>query len=102
MKYLYAAIAAVGLFASGTAASAATSQNREAVSISVVTAGLDLGSEQDVGKLRTRVSRAIALACNPGDRLNADMSPDYQCRREMAANAAPQLNQLLRSVSAQN
>ena len=31
---------------------------------------------------------------NPGDRVGADMKPDFRCRREMAANLEPTLYQL--------
>ncbi len=96
MKTICAAIAAAGLFAS-TAAMAGPAE-REPVKINVSTAGLDLTTQQGVDQARTRIDRAIAAACNPGDRVGADLSPDYRCRREMAANATPTLTRLAQGV----
>jgi UrcA family protein len=95
MKYWSAALAAVGLLVVPALASAATSQKREQVSVAVQSSDLDLGRPENVAKLRDRVSRAIAQTCNPGDRLNADLRPDWQCRREMGANAEIAMNHLL-------
>lgn len=94
MKLLSAAIAAVGLLVA-PAVSQAASNNREQVSVAVQSNDLDLSRPEHVEKLRDRFSRAIAQACNPGDRLNADLKPDWQCRSEMGANAAIAMNRLL-------
>jgi UrcA family protein len=93
MKYFGAALAVTCLFAT-PALLAEVPRGREAVSINVSTEGLDLTSQQGVRRLQTRMDQAIATACNPGDRLNADMSPDFRCRREMAADAWPTMQKL--------
>jgi len=99
MKYVGAALAAASLFASP--AISAVPQGREKVTISVSTEGLNLSSVEGVQRLRDRVDRAIAKACNPGDRLDADMSPDFQCRREMASSVLPTLAKIeLRATGA--
>ncbi|MFT3964849.1 MAG: UrcA family protein [Sphingobium sp.] len=95
MKHLSAAIAAVGLLVAPAIAQATSSHNREQVSVAIATNDLDLSRPEHVAKLRDRVSRAIAAACNPGDRLNADLKPDYRCRNEMGANAELAMNRLL-------
>jgi UrcA family protein len=91
MKYVGAAIAAATLFAT-PAVMADT--GREHVQITVSTADLDLTTQQGVDQLRTRMDKAIAAACNPGDRAGADLSPDFKCRREMAANVQPTMQQI--------
>jgi UrcA family protein len=91
MNYVGAALAAACLFAS-TAVSAEAP--REQVSIAVASSDLDLNSTAGVAKLQTRVNKAIAAACNPGDRVGADLAPDYKCRREMAANVQPTMVQI--------
>lgn len=94
MKHVGAILALAGLFAS-TAVVAAVPQGRESVSIAVTAAGLDLATPQGVAQLRARVGRAVAQACNPGDRLKADLSPDWQCRREMAVSYEPAISQMV-------
>ncbi|MBT2133014.1 UrcA family protein [Croceibacterium sp. LX-88] len=103
MKIVGAAIAAAGLLVSTAAianvrddqmsvsVSRPAEGGREQVALQVSTEGLNLATVDGTAKLRKRVSRAIALACNPGDRLDADLAPDFQCRREMAASAEPAL-----------
>jgi UrcA family protein len=93
MKYLGAAVAAACLFASA-AVSAEAPQGRENVSINVSSADLDLTTPDGVAQLQGRIDKAIAAACNPGDRIGADLSPDYKCRREMAANVQPTMQQI--------
>lgn len=95
MKTLSAAVAAIALFTVPTVASASTAQSREQVSVAVSTDGLDLSRPEHVERLRNRAARAIAAACNPGDRLNADLSPDWRCRAEMGANAEVAMNRLI-------
>ncbi len=34
-------------------------------------------------QFRARVAKAVAATCNPGDRIGADMSPDFACRKSM-------------------
>lgn len=93
MKYIGAALAASSLFASAVVSAEATKE-REQVSINVSSADLDLTSMDGVNKLQNRIDKAIAAACNPGDRIGADMAPDYKCRREMAANVQPTMTQI--------
>lgn len=93
MKTIAAALAAASLFASA-AVSAEAPKGREQVSVSVSSAGLDLNSAAGLAQLQSRVDKAIAAACNPGDRIGADLSPDYKCRREMAANVQPTMQQI--------
>ena len=111
MKTLNAAFAAACLLVAPSAAMAATAQDvdnveisvlapaqhsREPIELRVSTAGLDLSNPQNLERLRSRVTKAIETACNPGNRINADLSPDWQCRREMGANATAALYTLAR------
>ena len=100
MKHLYAAGALVALLA-GVPALASAPEGREAVAVKVQTGDINLSDPAALDKARARLNRAIAAACNPGDRLNADMSPDWQCRREMAASAEPAMQQLAALAQAQ-
>lgn len=93
MKYVAAALAAASLFASA-AVSAEAVKGREQVSVNVSSADLDLTTMDGVNQLQNRIDKAIAVACNPGDRIGADLSPDYKCRREMAANVQPTMQQI--------
>lgn len=93
MKYISAAVVAAAVLAS-SAVIADVPRGREPVSINVSTAGLDLTTQRGRNALRVRMDKEIAVACNPGGRLNADFSPDFQCRGEMAANARPTLLRL--------
>ena len=114
MKTLNTALAVASLLVAPSAAMAATAQNmgnveisvlapaqhsRERIELRVSTAGLDLSNPQNLERLRARVTKAIETACNPGDRLNVDMSPDWQCRREMGANTTAILYRLARQGS---
>lgn len=101
MKTLSLAVAAIALFAAPTIASASPAQNREQVSVAVSTNDLDLSRPEHVERLRTRVARAIQAACNPGDRLNADITPDWRCRTEMGANAEVAMNRLMGTANSQ-
>lgn len=91
MKSLGIAILAAGLLAGGTAATAA---ERESVSLKVDAASVNFADPASVAAFRRQVERQIEAACNPGDRTQADMKPDFRCRREMAANLDPTLTQL--------
>lgn len=95
MKTLSLALATVAMLAVPATVSAASTRNREPVTISVQTNDLDLSRPEHVERLRNRTARAIAAACNPTDRVNADTMPDWQCRREMGANAEVAMNRLL-------
>lgn len=92
MQKFALALAAVGFLATSAVAMAETNaEKREQITATVSTAGLDLSTPEGRDRLHDRLSRAIAVACNPGDRLNADMSPDWQCRKEMNASAMVQV-----------
>ena len=91
MKFFCTALLAAGLLAG---ASAATAAERESVSLKVDAADVNFADPASVAELRRQAKRQIEEACNPGDRLNADMKPDFRCRREMAANLDPTLTQL--------
>jgi len=86
MNIVNAALAAMAVFALPATASAA-SPAREPVSAAVSTAGLDLASPKDRARLRDRIQRAVAVACTPDDRLNSNGARDWQCFREMSADA---------------
>ncbi|MET0363256.1 MAG: UrcA family protein [Sphingobium sp.] len=102
MTTLSVAIAAVGLLVAPAIAPATAPHHRESVSVAVATKDLDLSRPEHIARLRDRMARAIALACNPGNRLNADISPDWQCRREMGANAEVAVNRLIGDRVASN
>jgi UrcA family protein len=91
MKSLGIAMLAAGLLAGGSAATAA---GRESVSLKVDAASVNFADPAAVAALRRDVARQIEAACNPGDRIDADMKPDFKCRRELAATLDPTLTQL--------
>lgn len=93
MKYIGVALVAAALLAPASVM-AEPPRGREPVSLAVSTQGLDLTQPAGVKALQSRMDKAIAAACNPGDRIGADLSPDYRCRREMAANVGPTLQQI--------
>ena len=81
MKIASAALAAAVLIAGSTGAFA---KERENVAVRVSTAGINFQDAASVAKFRARVAKAVAATCNPGDRIGADMSPDFACRQQMA------------------
>ncbi|MES2699745.1 MAG: UrcA family protein [Pseudomonadota bacterium] len=89
--FAMAAAVAAGLLASATAVAATETktEQREAVTLRVNSAGVNFADPAEVAAFRREVARQIAAACNPGDRVNADAMPDFRCRREMAANMEP-------------
>ena len=91
MKSLGIAMLAASLLAG---ASAATAAERESVSLKIDAASVNFADPASVAALRRQAERQIEQACNPGDRVNADMKPDFKCRREMAANLDPTLTLL--------
>jgi len=97
MKSLAIAMIATGLLAG---ASAATAADRESVSLKVDAADVNFADPASVSALRRQVERQIEQVCNPGDRVDADMKPDFKCRREMAANLDPTLYQLAARATA--
>ena len=88
MKSIGYAAAAACLLASGAPALA---KPRETVSLAVSTSAVNLSDPAAVAALRKAVAVQIAEACNPGDRIGADMAPDWRCREEMAASFEPRL-----------
>ena len=96
MKTLAVALAAIALL---SGSSAALAGGREKVSLPVSAAGVDFTNPDAVAKFRTTVARQIAAACNPGNRIGADLSPDYRCRREMTASIEPKVRQLVMAAT---
>jgi UrcA family protein len=96
MKSLAIAMIAAGLLVGATSATAA---EREPVALKVDTAGVDFADPASVAALRRQVERQIEEVCNPGDRVNADMKPDFKCRRQMTANLDPTLYQMAMRAS---
>ena len=92
MKAIGIAILAAGVLVGSASASAAP---REQVSFKVSTAGVDFANGESVAAFRRDMERRIAEACNPGDRMNADMSPDFKCRKELASTMEPSVQQLV-------
>jgi UrcA family protein len=91
MKLMLPLIAA-GLLVGATAATAA---DREAVSVRIDASSVDFSDPESIAAFRRDIARQIEAACNPGDRLDADMKPDFRCRQEMAANLEPVVAQLI-------
>jgi UrcA family protein len=91
MKTIVNAIFAVGLLAAPAVALAAP---REDVSLKVSAAGVDFANPASIAEFRRAAERRIAEACNPGDRVNADMMPDFKCRAQMSANLEPTVQRL--------
>ena len=92
MKTICTALAAAALLAGSSAAFAGA---RENVALSVKAEGVDFANPEAVAKFRSDAARAINVACNPGDRIGADLTPDFKCRREMAASIEPKVRQLV-------
>lgn len=91
MKIVSTAIVAAVLLAGSTGAFA---KARENVAARVSTAGVDFNDPASVAKFRERVAKAVAATCNPGDRIGADMSPDFACRKSMAKVSEVRIAQL--------
>ena len=49
---------------------------------------------QSVADFRRQMERQIAAVCNPGNRVGADMAPDFKCRNELASSLEPGIQQL--------
>ena len=99
MKAIGSAIFAAALF---VGASAAPATEREAVVIQVKAEGVNFADPAAVTSLRRDIERKIAETCNPGDRVGADMMPDFRCRREMAATLEPTLVHLASRATQRN
>lgn len=96
MKTLRTALVAAVLLAGSSAAFAGS---RENVAVAVKPVGVNFANPESVAKFQQEVARTIAAACNPGDRIGADMAPDFKCRREMAASMAPKVQQLVMAAT---
>lgn len=99
MKTFAHACLAVGLL---TASATAFAAPRENLQLKVSTAGVDFADPASVAAFRREVDRQIAQACNPGDRVNADVTPDFKCRAEMAASLEPTVKQLAMRATSRN
>ena len=82
MKIASAALAAAVLIAGSS--TGAFAKERENVAVRVSTNGINFQDPASVAKFRARVAKAVAETCNPGDRVGADMAPDFACRQSMA------------------
>jgi UrcA family protein len=96
MKILPTALLAAALLAGPSTAFAGS---REKISLPVTAAGVDFADPEAVARFRADAARQIAAACNPGDRIGADLAPDFKCRREMAASIEPKVKQLVLSAA---
>jgi UrcA family protein len=97
MKAIKVALVATCLLVGATAASANV---RENVSLRISPVGVNFADAASVNAFRGRVAREIAQFCNPGDRIGADLSPDFQCRRELSARIEPTIAALVTSAGA--
>ena len=91
MKTFVTTLAAAGLLAVSGAALAAP---REDVSVKLDAAGVDFASATSIAQFLRAAERRIAEACNPGDRVGADLSPDFKCRKQLAASLEPTVQKL--------
>lgn len=91
MKTVSVALVAACLLAGSAGAYA---KDVEQVSVRVSSEGVNFADPASVEKFRARVNRQIAAICNPGDRLDADLSPDFACRKSMAATSETRIAQL--------
>ena len=99
MKAIGIALCAIGLIAGASAASAG---EREVVQVQVKAENVNFADPAAVAALRRDIERRIEAACNPGDRVGADLMPDFRCRREMAATLEPTLTQLAMRATQRN
>lgn len=97
MKAIKVALVATCLLVGATAASASV---RENVSLSISSAGVNFADSASVNAFRGRIAREIAQFCNPGDRIGADLSPDFRCRRELSAQIEPTIAAMITSAGA--
>ncbi len=72
-------------------AAGASATPRENVALHISSDGVNFADPASVSAFRGRVAQEIARVCNPGDRIGADMSPDFKCRREMSASFEPSI-----------
>lgn len=91
MKIVAAAFVAASLLA---APSVGFAKARENVELRVSTQGVNFSDASSVAKFRSNVAKQIAAACNPGDRVNADLMPDFACRNSMAQVSETRIAQL--------
>lgn len=91
MKTIGIALLAAGLLAGSTGALAA---GREQVTLKVSAAAVDFNNSKSVADFRRQMERQIAAACNPGNRVGADLAPDFKCRNELASSLEPGIQHL--------
>ncbi len=72
---------------------------REQVALKINTASVNFADAASVNVFRRDIARQIAEICNPGDRLDADLSPDFKCRTQMAASVEPTIQKLVARAS---
>ncbi|MCW2336943.1 UrcA family protein [Sphingobium sp. B2D3A] len=94
MKIVAAALVAAGLL---VGSSAGFAKPRENVEVRVSTDGVNFADAESVDQFRGRVAREIAAACNPGNRVNADLAPDFKCRKSMKQVSETRIAQLSNS-----
>lgn len=88
MKAFKLALVAACMLVGATGAAAKV---REDVALHISVSGVNFADPASVSSFRERVAREIAQVCNPGDRLGADLAPDFKCRRELAASFEPSI-----------
>lgn len=91
MKIVAAAFVAASLLA---APSAGFAKARENVELRVSTQGVNFSDASSVAKFRSNVAKQIEVACNPGDRVNADLMPDFACRNSLTQVSETRIAQL--------
>ncbi|HTN14671.1 MAG TPA: UrcA family protein [Sphingomonadaceae bacterium] len=99
MKAIGTIIIAAGMLAGAAGASAA---GREEVAFKINTADVNFADPVSVANFRRDVSKQIATVCNPGDRINADVTPDFKCRKEMTAALEPRIQYLVARATGRN
>lgn len=88
MKTILAAAALAPLLAAPALASALPVATNQSVPVKISTAGLNLADHGDLAKLRNRVNKAVAEACNPADRfIITTATADRQCRDQALQEA---------------
>lgn len=91
-----AAVAAIGCLCVSVPALAAS--DRMVVTARVPVAGLDLGSKAGSAILDARLNGAIRTACTPAGAGTAAYFDSRRCMREMKADAATRVAQLVRGT----
>jgi len=101
MKNLLAA-AALAALATPTLANTLPQPADHPIAVKISTAGLNLTDQRDLGKLRNRMNKAIAEACNPSDRFIITTSTDDRQCREQAQQDANKIVQQMAQAAVSN